>query len=86
MKIFLCSLYGRSGMIHYASQLANALAKKHEVYILISYILYHFNNINIITDENARLPVKEATPKELKRMLIPKKENTAGDDISHLDG
>lgn len=35
MKILLLSLYGRSGMIHYASQLANALAKKHDVTILI---------------------------------------------------
>ena len=31
----LFSLYGRSGMIHYASQLANALAKKHDVTVLL---------------------------------------------------
>ncbi|MBI4232354.1 glycosyltransferase family 4 protein, partial [Candidatus Peregrinibacteria bacterium] len=29
------SLYGRSGMVHYASQLANALSKYHEVFILV---------------------------------------------------
>ena len=34
-----------------------------------------FDNIKMQIDENARLPVKEATPKELKRMLIPKKES-----------
>ena len=28
-----------------------------------------------VQDENARLPVKEATPSELKRMLTPKKES-----------
>jgi glycosyltransferase involved in cell wall biosynthesis len=33
--ILLCSLYGRSAMIQYASQLANALAKKAKVYMLI---------------------------------------------------
>ena len=42
--------------------------------LLITSHIYAFHLITS-TDENARLPVKEATPKELKRMLIPKKES-----------
>ena len=39
-----------------------------------------------IQDENARLPVKEATPKELKRMLEPKfhKKSSESDVVSKL--
>mmetsp|Transcript_16309 Transcript_16309/g.39017 ORF Transcript_16309/g.39017 Transcript_16309/m.39017 type:complete len:554 (+) Transcript_16309:66-1727(+) len=35
-----------------------------------------------VQDENARLPVKEATPSELKRMLIPKKPAAEGDVVA----
>ena len=34
MRILLVSLYGRGGMTHYASQLANALANDNEVTIV----------------------------------------------------
>ena len=34
-----------------------------------------------IQDENARLPVKEATPKELKRMLEPKNKKSSESDV-----
>ncbi len=50
MKILLVSLYGRGGMIHYASQLANALGKDNDVTIIIpSYadLKYFDANINI---------------------------------------
>jgi starch synthase len=35
LKVLLCSLYGRSGMLQYASQLANALSKKVKVFVLL---------------------------------------------------
>jgi glycosyltransferase involved in cell wall biosynthesis len=35
LKVLLCSLYGRSGMLQYASQLANALSKNINVFVLI---------------------------------------------------
>lgn len=35
LKVLLCSLYGRGAMIQYASQLANALSKKVEVFLLL---------------------------------------------------
>jgi alpha-maltose-1-phosphate synthase len=50
VRILLVSLYGRGGMIHYASQLANALGYDNDVTIIIpSYTdLKYFNaNINI---------------------------------------
>ena len=50
MRILLVSLYGRGGMIHYASQLANALGKGNDVAIIIpSYtdLKYFDTNINI---------------------------------------
>lgn len=50
MKILLVSLYGRGGMIHYASQLANALGKSNEITIIIpsySDLKYFDANINI---------------------------------------
>jgi alpha-maltose-1-phosphate synthase len=34
-KILLCSLYGRSGMLQYSSQLANSLSKYFDVYVLL---------------------------------------------------
>lgn len=50
MRILLVSLYGRGGMIHYSSQLANALGKGNDVAIIIpSYtdLKYFDTNINI---------------------------------------
>lgn len=50
MKILLVSLYGRGGMIHYASQLANALGKSNDVTIIIpgyTDLKYFDANINI---------------------------------------
>jgi len=35
MKILICALYGRSGMLHYASELANSLSKDNEVYVIL---------------------------------------------------
>ncbi|HYD03353.1 MAG TPA: glycosyltransferase family 4 protein [Alphaproteobacteria bacterium] len=34
-RILLCSLYGRSGMLQYASQLANSLTKYYDVHVLL---------------------------------------------------
>ena len=35
-----------------------------------------------IQDENARLPIKEATPKELKKMFAPPKKEEASNDVT----
>lgn len=35
VKVLLCSLYGRSGMLQYSSQLANSLSKYFDVYVLL---------------------------------------------------
>jgi glycosyltransferase involved in cell wall biosynthesis len=50
VRILLVSLYGRGGMVHYTSQLANALAKDNEITIIIpthTDLKYFESNINV---------------------------------------
>jgi glycosyltransferase involved in cell wall biosynthesis len=52
MKILLISLFGKGGMIHYSSQLANSLAKRSQVSVIVPTecdISYFSKDVNIIT-------------------------------------
>lgn len=54
MKIIFFNLNGRGGMIHYASQFANAMAKKHNVYV----VLPDYSDSDIYSDKIKLLRIK----------------------------
>lgn len=65
MKIILVSLYGRSAMIHYSSQLANALCRKNDVYAIIPT----YSNTGFF-DKRVKLIRINAPPSVLKTFFL----------------
>lgn len=61
IKVLLCSLYGRSGMLQYSSQLANSLSKYFEVYVLLPDYSDTF-----LFDKNVKLIRIKAPPSVIK--------------------
>ncbi len=64
-KILLCSLYGRSAMLQYASQLANALCKYQKVYVLIPDY-----SETMLFDKRVKLLKVKAPPNIIKTTLL----------------
>jgi len=65
MKILVCSLQGRSGAIHYTSQLANTLSKHHEVYALVP----SYSNKSLF-DKKVKIITMEAPPSIAKTLFL----------------
>jgi len=65
MKILICALYGRSGMLHYASELANSLSRNNEVHVLIP----DYSNTSLFNKKIKLIRIK-APPKVIETILL----------------
>jgi len=68
-KILLCSLYGRSGMLHYSSQLANSLVKELGSKVKVHVLLPDYSDGSLF-DKRIKLTRVKAPPNVVKTALL----------------